>query len=180
LNETVLPSSKSLNTSEELEEERRLFYVGITRAQEYLLLLNAYSRNVFGQIVDQVPSRFLSELPSSLCLKMDIERMHSVEVSSFWQEWVNGGAVMESVMTFGSHNKSNKKHVRMDLVNGAKAHISALDATSGWKTGAFVKHAKFGQGVVLKVEKANDQDFYLTVAFKAGQKKLLSSYLKQV
>lgn len=164
LNESVLPSSKSLNTNDELEEERRLFYVGITRAKEYLLLLNAYVRNSFGQIVEQVPSRFLSELPSDMCYKVDIEKMHAVEATRLLQEWVCDGINTEpKILTFGK-----------TVITPAKTSLGA------WKTGSVVRHDKFGQGTIIKVEKASDQNFYLTVAFKAGQKKLLSSFVKRV
>ena len=198
MNESVLPSSKSLNTNDELEEERRLFYVGITRAQEYLLLLNAYARNSFGQIVEQVPSRFLSELPSNLCYKVDVEKMHAVEVTRLWQEWIGGGLDLQPrVLTFGRSNRSlSNIHEPVEMVRQAhhervhytahpepiveNTHFSPEKALGGWKTGTAVRHDKFGQGVIIKVEKANDQDFYLTVAFKIGQKKLLSSFIKRV
>lgn len=173
LNETVLPSAKSLNTNEELEEERRLFYVGITRAQEYLLLLSAYMRNSFGQIVEQVPSRFLTELPSDHCLKVNIEKMHVVETTKLWHDWL-GGNNPNSVMTFGCNSRTSK------LTTQIRSDAAAEKTTSGWKTGAIVQHAKFGQGIITKVEKASDQDYYLTVAFKSGQKKLLSSYLTRI
>lgn len=173
LNESVLPSAKSLNTNEELEEERRLFYVGITRAQEYLLLLNAYARNSFGQIVEQVPSRFLTEIPSSHCLKVDLERMHVVEATKLWHDWLGGNST-DNVITFGKSNK----HKSSLSPNHDESVVEKTK--SGWRTGVVVLHSKFGQGIITKVEKASDQDYYLTVAFKSGQKKLLSSYLKCV
>lgn len=181
LNENILPSFKSLNTSEELEEERRLFYVGITRAQEYLLILNASTRNTFGQIVDQIPSRFLSELPSNLCLKLDIKKMHPAEVSEFWHNWTNHGKLKsDGIVTFGSSSKSDKKSHSHNLEKTKTSQAEPNKSNAAWKTGTFVQHAKFGQGVIMKAERASEQDFYLTVAFKSGQKKLLSSYLKRL
>src|ERR1700739_1076163 len=63
LEETLFPNSMSINTSEELEEERRLFYVAITRAKKKLWLTYANARYRFGQLQQNDPSRFLEELP---------------------------------------------------------------------------------------------------------------------
>jgi DNA helicase-2/ATP-dependent DNA helicase PcrA len=161
LDEGLLPSAKALNTAEALEEERRLFYVGITRAREYLLLLSASYRNTFGQVVDQIPSRFLSEIHSGLVKKFDFEKMLGTQVKQTLEEWVLGKSVQSKIVTF---SKSVKKKEQSNAASGM------------WRNGMVVTHNKFGRGVILKVEKTSD-DFYLTVAFKAGQKKLLASYV---
>jgi DNA helicase-2/ATP-dependent DNA helicase PcrA len=66
LEEEVLPHSRSLNEELELEEERRLFYVGITRGMKKLFITFTYTRNVFGNIRYSKPSRFLNELPEDV------------------------------------------------------------------------------------------------------------------
>jgi DNA helicase-2/ATP-dependent DNA helicase PcrA len=61
--ETLFPNSMSINTREELEEERRLFYVAVTRAKQKLWITYANARYRFGQLVQNEPSRFLTEMP---------------------------------------------------------------------------------------------------------------------
>ena len=225
LDEGLLPGSKSLSTSEALEEERRLFYVGITRAQEYLLLFSASYRNSYGQIVEQVSSRFLSEIPSKLVHKVDFEKMLGMQITEMLESWFSVRALPSSVMTFSKRATSGFADAKLSDArpSGTKSSLakqssnlkqnssfsglsysastskslvsnktsesvkaSRLDSGSkaeskmaGWKNGAMVAHKKFGQGVIVKVEK-NSEDFYLTVAFKCGQKKLLASYVSKV
>jgi DNA helicase-2/ATP-dependent DNA helicase PcrA len=99
--EGLLPSTKSLNAPEALEEERRLFYVGITRAQEYLLLFCANFRNTFGQIVNQVASRFVDEMPHDLVQRIDFEKMTSSQISVFFAKLLGGKPAIGNVVTFG-------------------------------------------------------------------------------
>ncbi len=192
LDEGLLPGSKSLSTSEALEEERRLFYVGITRAQEYLLLFTASYRNSYGQIVEQVASRFLSEIPSKLVHKVDFEKMLGMQITETLESWFSGRVLPSSVMTFSkpaaskptvSNPTGSKLAVSKNLVTKPSVtKSSSLDTgklMGGWRSGLMVAHKKFGQGVIVKVEK-NSEDFYLTVAFKCGQKKLLASYVSKV
>jgi DNA helicase II / ATP-dependent DNA helicase PcrA len=66
LEETIFPHKRALSDEAELEEERRLCYVGVTRAMKYLLLTHAWSRTMWGQRADAIPSRFLQEIPAEL------------------------------------------------------------------------------------------------------------------
>jgi DNA helicase-2/ATP-dependent DNA helicase PcrA len=70
LEETVFPHRRALSDDAELEEERRLFYVGVTRAMRYLALTHAWSRTLWGQRVEAIASRFLQEVPSELILDL--------------------------------------------------------------------------------------------------------------
>jgi DNA helicase-2/ATP-dependent DNA helicase PcrA len=90
LEEGLLPSSRSLNAHEALEEERRLMYVGITRAEERLILCNAHSRLTFGQITDQAPSRFLTELPRALIKSIDLEETSFSAAMTTFDRWISG------------------------------------------------------------------------------------------
>lgn len=190
LDEGLLPGSKSLSTSEALEEERRLFYVGITRAQEYLLLFTASYRNSYGQIVEQVSSRFLSEIPSKLIYKVDFEKMLGMQITETLESWFSSRALPSSVMTFSKRATLDSVPEKHSITKSSASKPSASKSLSakqnateklmdGWRSGLMVVHKKFGQGVIVKVEK-NSEAFYLTVAFKCGQKKLLSSYVSKV
>lgn len=72
IEEGLLPSSRSLTNSDSIEEERRLLYVGVTRAREHLILTHARARNTYGQINDQVPSRFINEIATSIDQQIDL------------------------------------------------------------------------------------------------------------
>ena len=87
LEDGLLPHSRSLESGEELEEERRLFYVGLTRAREKAFLSLARRRNLFGSFRDTVPSRFLYDLPSSLVNWKDAppRRRNSGRKKSLWR-----------------------------------------------------------------------------------------------
>lgn len=87
LEETVLPSSRSLESREDIEEERRLFYVGITRAREYLLITHALTRSTYGQRATQEASRFLRELPDKEVLCNDFSDMYSNEMTRIVNHW---------------------------------------------------------------------------------------------
>jgi len=208
LEEGLLPNSKSLNTTDELEEERRLFYVGITRAKEFLLILNAGYRNSFGQITDQAASRFLTEIPKKLIQSLDVEKLHGSQVRSHFAQW-QGGIITTNMVTFGSiptqektvktsansyfrtkptskpagkpagkaqTNKSSSPYV---LRTGTGENNSAGSNLGGWKKNDLVRHQSFGSGIIMKVEKADGDSYYITALFKTGQKKVLSSFLEK-
>jgi len=186
LEEGLLPNSKSLNTTDELEEERRLFYVGITRAKEFLLLLNAGYRNSFGQITDQAPSRFLSEIPKKLIQTLDVEKLHSSQVRSHFAQW-QGGQMATSMVTFGSEQEktsiktsTNKPQTNKKQFHASsQVHAAGASTMGGFKKNDLVRHQSFGSGIIIKIEKADGDNYYITALFKTGQKKVLSSFLEK-
>lgn len=174
--ENILPSSKSLTGNEELEEERRLFYVGITRAKNYLLWLSAGYRNTFGQIVDQIPSRFITEVPKALIQTRNFENEHNSQIRSFFDQWLGKPcANTGGIVTFGPARQTSPLHK-----STAQSHTQKAPASVGWRKDQKVRHVKFGFGIVTKVEKADGDEFYITAIFKNGQKTLLSSFLEKI
>jgi|SaaInlLV_10m_DNA_2_1039722.scaffolds.fasta_scaffold00908_4 DNA helicase II / ATP-dependent DNA helicase PcrA len=169
LEEGLLPSSRSLETTTELEEERRLFYVGVTRAKERLLLLRAFARNTYGQISDQVISRFLTEIPRSLVQTTDISEMRMFEIRSLLSQWLTGKTTQSSIKTFGNKQISNK----------TKTFTPSSTGTA-WKKYQPVMHKKFGIGTVKKLEKKDATEYYLTIMFKCGEKRISSSFIKSL
>ena len=149
----VFPHYRSMGDSAELEEERRLAYVGITRARERLYLCNAWSRTLFGTTSYNPPSRFLGEIPNDLLRELEGESEDGGRV-------IGGGGgswIREAVTTGG--------RVPVD--------VSAGDT---------VLHDKWGEGVVVAVS-GTGTDAEATVIFEdAGQKRLLLAYapLKKV
>ncbi len=90
LEETILPSNKSLESREDIEEERRLFYVGITRAREYLLITRALTRSTYGQRNAQDASRFLNELPEQEIIHIDASNMFPSQLGNSLRSWLDG------------------------------------------------------------------------------------------
>jgi len=171
LEEGILPSSKSLNSLQSLEEERRLFYVGMTRAKERLILTHANYRNNFGQICDQVVSRFLTEVPSKLVQYVDISQSHPIQIQSLVSKWL-GKKTKSDLLTF-------KDFFKPKTTKSTKKSFKASQTTT-WRKNQTVVHKKFGTGLIKKVERKNSDEYYLTVLFKTGEKKLLSSFLKRI
>jgi len=171
LEEGLLPTSRALQQDNALEEERRLFYVGITRAKERLLLLHTKYRYSYGQMVDQSPSRFLHEIPPSLPHD-DCSYWKQIQVRTFFADWF-GIKKQTSVMTFrGAHSVIKKKgQSKKNITN----HFYA-----GWKKNQPVIHKKYGTGIIKVVEKKEKNKIYITVLFKCGRKKILSDYLQTV
>jgi DNA helicase-2/ATP-dependent DNA helicase PcrA len=168
LEENLFPSARSLNAQEDLEEERRLMYVGMTRAKERLVLLNASSRVIFGQCSRQVPSRFLSEIKSELVQTVDLEETSTQELKNFFEE----SFLIDGVDVKARKEKSKKERGPRKQIQNQKKKPEAL-----WPAKQPVMHEKFGVGVVLKAEKATGDDYHVTVLFKSGKKKILSSFL---
>jgi len=166
LDEGLLPSTKSLNTNEELEEERRLMYVGMTRAKQHLVLTNAFSRFTFGHIVDQAPSRFLDEIPRSLLQTITIDQNNINQAQSFFDHWFTRGT-----LTPVSVAKKPTSTVKT-------ATTATARRLPTWTKNKVVYHAKFGVGIVSEIERAPEDDFYITVLFKAGKKKILGRFLE--
>lgn len=105
LEEGLLPSSRSMASMETLEEERRLFYVGITRAKERLLLTHSRYRYAYRTMTDQRPSRFLNELPKELVQHEDASYWKQMEFRALFSTWMGARATAPAsspVMTFGT------------------------------------------------------------------------------
>ena len=101
LEETVLPSSRSMESREDIEEERRLFYVGITRAREYLLISHALTRSTYGQRASQEASRFLRELPDKEINATDFSDMYSNEITRTINTWFGNKQAAPKFIKFG-------------------------------------------------------------------------------
>jgi DNA helicase-2/ATP-dependent DNA helicase PcrA len=139
--EGLLPHIRSMDSEEEMEEERRLCYVGITRAEDRLYLLRAFRRRLMGGSAPTVPSRFLSEIPSEL---------------------INAPAVPKEQSPWGRWAPKTPDVSKEGLA---------------FRAGDRVRHQKFGDGIVVNCQKADD-DQEVTVVFKgdAGVKRLLLSF----
>ena len=156
LEEGVFPLSRALMEESELEEERRLAYVGITRAEEALYLTNAFSRTLYGRTQYNRPSRFVEEIDQEL-LEVQGMRPTPKQTSPFTSRTAKP-AYKQPVTTV----------------------VSSKTATGGesncWKAGDKVNHKKWGIGTVVRVN-GTAKDLELDVAFPSqGVKRLLAAF----
>lgn len=157
MEEGIFPLSRAAMDEEELEEERRLAYVGITRAEEKLYLTNAYSRTLYGRTNANPESRFIEEID---------EKMLEYEDSQ-----------SEQFMPFRSHQKRREKNSRKRAFSTPYTPTGASGAEKvEWRLGDKVQHKKWGQGTVVAVSGEGD-DMQLDIAFPSeGVKKLLAAF----
>jgi DNA helicase II / ATP-dependent DNA helicase PcrA len=166
LEEGLFPHSRSLMEAAQLEEERRLFYVGMTRAEHKLYLTSARFRRYFGNMDQQVsePSRFLSEIPKELIEEVG-ERRRKPGVKYEGTSYNTVDAVMK--VLGGSQKQSTPAY---------KPPPAKNKSAGAWTLGTRVKHAKYGYGTILRTEGSGD-DLKLTVSFIShGLKKMIAKY----
>jgi len=165
LEETLLPSSRSLENDDALEEERRLFYVGITRAKEHLLLTRAKHRYTYGRMVDQRASRFLHEIPPHLVNTDDCSYWKSYQIKPYFTDWLDG------VPPVFQHAPKT-----ISIVPAMEPRAN----TRHFRPNQPVSHATYGMGIVQKIEEKSDETTYVTVKFKTGSKKIVSTFLRSI
>lgn len=155
LEEGVFPLSRALMEESELEEERRLAYVGITRAEEALYLTNAFSRTLYGRTQYNRPSRFVEEIDQEL---LEIEGMRPTPKKT----------PVFAKKTAYSYKQPETAVVSSKSVTGGEKN--------SWKPGDKVKHKKWGLGTVVRVS-GTSKDLELDVAFPSqGVKRLLAAF----
>lgn len=174
LEEGSFPSTHSVYQPEAIEEERRLFYVGITRAREYLLLSTARYRYTFGTMTDQISSRFLDEIPESSAPRYDTSYWQEPQFQEFFASWFGTKTAIaaSTVLTFGSAKKIPTSVAPIITERHAKS-------TTGWKKNQPVKHKTFGVGVIQEVNKKG-ADTFITAKFKSGDKKIKAEFLEKI
>jgi DNA helicase-2/ATP-dependent DNA helicase PcrA len=158
LEEGIFPGNQSIyGGNEEIEEERRLAYVAITRAKKKLYVTHTVMRMLFGSTTRNFPSRFLKEIPEELCVKTGyLPKSYTIS---------------QSAPTFSSSS------------NAARSSFSATKTTTNvvsadYSVGQTVSHKTFGQGMILSV-KPMGNDCLLEIAFdKVGTKKLMAGFAK--
>lgn len=158
MNEGLLPHSRSLEDPDGMEEERRLCYVGITRAAERLYLLRTFRRTQYGSLEFSEPSRFLADIPPHLVQGQPERTARQTGLDLGAGRFVRRGPLGASV--FPSTGRET----------------SPVSSAPRFKTGDKVSHNAFGEGVVVE-SKVSGEDEELTVAFKGqGIKRLMASF----
>ena len=184
LEENLFPSQMSLNSRADLEEERRLFYVAVTRAEKKLHISYATSRFKFGTLVNCEPSRFLDEIdPKYLEIELP-KKSFTSNPSSFENErtsWKSKTAEAPQATDVFSKPKPAAQKVKTTSLL-SKAHVPSAgfkpEDTSNLQVGEVVEHERFGFGKVINLE-GNKPDVKATIFFKEiGQKQLLLKFAK--
>ena len=188
MEEGIFPGYKSIGEPVALEEERRLFYVGITRAKQYLYLTCAKHRTIFGSTSYNQISRFVEEIPDEL-LEGYQEAVNYKQTNNFEDtgyRWSYGAG--QSVKTYKIDNNSstsitNEKNkftyrtaesflasIKEGNINNSKVDINQ------YKENQRVHHKKFGDGVITKIEQEGD-DLKIDINFdKVGHKRLMAKF----
>jgi len=194
IEETLFPNSMSINTREELEEERRLFYVAVTRAKQRLWLTYANSRYRFGQLVQNEPSRFIDEMPEDSIDKTYAGGGARNHAGSEWGSAYErmqrgfGNASQQAANKYGPAPAKKPASSRPEylpiqpLAPKVVAHIPSADFTpsdtSSLEVGQKVEHQKFGFGVVKAME-GSAHNPVATIDFaQNGEKKIMLNYAK--
>ncbi|MGO4294193.1 ATP-dependent helicase [Chitinophaga sp. RAB17] len=188
LEETLFPSGMSINTREELEEERRLFYVAITRAKARLWLTYANSRYRFGNLVQNEPSRFLEEMPEKF-----IDRSYAGGGSvrnafggGNTSGWSNSNNMFDRIQKKTPAQQSQpvaQKPAAKPTFSGATTHVPSDNFTpddpAGMEPGMQVEHQKFGFGTIAAMEGAPNNRIATIIFPKGGgEKKIMLNYAK--
>mgnify|MGYP001044969397 CR=1 FL=1 len=193
--EMLFPNVMSINTREELEEERRLFYVATTRAKEKLWLTYANMRYRFGQLVQNEPSRFLQEIPAEYVDKSyagvgarnqeaenvnrkfrtveDNFEYNDIKKNSKSQTWNYKQQGKSQPSSYVANNPTRTKNIQ----HIPSSNFTPSD-TSNLKIGQQVEHQKFGFGSVIKIE-GSAHNPIATIQFElSGEKKIMLNYAK--
>jgi len=167
MEEGVFPHVRSLTEPAELEEERRLCYVGITRARERLYLTHAWCRTLFGGTQYNPPSRFLDEVPEQLIQESSASR--SRQRSGRSSEGRPGGWGSTSWAPPG-RERAVERATHSSAPTPTRAH------ELGFKVGDDVRHNVWGDGVVLHIEGAGEKAEAVVHFASVGEKRLLLSW----
>ena len=177
MEENVFPLSRAAEDEDELEEERRLAYVGITRAEKVLFLTNANSRLLYGKTNYNRPTRFLNEINSSL---LDYQGLARPANTSFKASYVNGKAVQFGQgMSLAQALQERKRQAAPSSISSSQLpfgkNAAANQPTIDWAIGDIAHHKKWGDGTVLEVSGSGSSQ-ELKINFpEVGLKKLLAS-----
>lgn len=195
MEEGIFPWYKSIGEPKELEEERRLCYVGITRAKEHLFLTCSKQRTIFGSTSCNQVSRFLREIPSDLLDGYDETLGEKKESSNTFGDskysWTYGSKDNGNIKTYkidknepkvvaASSNSNNNgfmfRTAESFLNNLTKKSSGSNVDLSQYKAGVRIYHKKFGEGVISNVEPEGD-DLKVDIQFdKVGHKRLMAKF----
>ena len=159
MEEGLFPSARSMEKMDDLEEERRLCYVAITRAKKQLYITGAKDRTLYGQTTHQINSRFLDEIPKEYLVE-------------------DGMTVADSFTSSVTKIPILTKKATTNVFGTITKATSQASGIIDFEPGERVRHKKFGDGTVTAVQKF-EKDAMLEIAFDSGDKKrLMAAFAK--
>jgi DNA helicase-2/ATP-dependent DNA helicase PcrA len=173
--EGLFPHSRALVDANELEEERRLAYVGITRAQERLFLTHAWSRQQFGTTQYNPPSRFLEEIPEELIEHQGNVQNRPKARTTRDDDW--GG---RKVSSFDPDDEFRERQVDAAMAAGRSAAQRPPQPSNsqeiGLRVGDMVEHSVFGEGIIIDITGSGDKTEAVINFREKGRKHLLLAW----
>jgi len=166
--EGILPSTHAWS-DEGVEEERRLLYVGITRARERLIITHSAMRHMYGRVNSQLASRFIENIPDALAPLTDIAGWYSHRITTDITNWFE--------LTPCHQKKSSPEIPPLTFNNTIGASQQKISATITWRVAQRVKHTQFGIGTIVFIE-ASSTTPRLTIKFPHGIKKISASFVQ--
>ncbi len=191
LEDGLLPHSRSLEDGEELAEERRLFYVGITRAKDQVYISHAFRRTYFGDTSVSVPSRFLGDIPEDLMEGNGAakRRQQSISRASTWSSgWSNKRSTTSRSVSPGNesgygripptppHEPDHSQLPRPRYLEQDAQQERA--AGPQYRSGQRVRHAKFGEGMVIETKMTGNDEEVVVAFAELGVKRLIASFAR--
>ena len=179
MEENVFPLSRASEDPDELEEERRLAYVGITRAEKILYLTNANSRLLFGRTSYNRPTRFINEISSDLLTYQGLARPAN---TSFKASYTSGNTTFGQGMSLAQALQERKRNTAPTSIQSSglpfgqfASNSKSSSSETSWSIGDIALHKKWGEGTVLEVSGSGATQ-ELKISFpEVGLKKLLAS-----
>jgi len=174
----ILPHRRSMEDEEQMEEERRLCYVGMTRAKERLYLTRAFRRGFRGGIEPSGPSQFLDDIPEELMVTRSATRVGTAGAGAgAWPSGPSRPATPGSKVQTGRTGNGKAQEAPKVVRRRAGSSGPPKPQPAALKTGDKIRHPKFGEGMVMST-KLSGTDTEVTVAFSDGQgiKRLLLSF----
>ena len=188
MEEGLFPSKKSIEEDESTEEERRLCYVGITRAKDRLFLTNTTKRTLYGMTTYSYPSRFVDEISEELLddiSKENVSRNKRKQEKYLDNEYSKVEGIISRLDSgYGKIDSKATSKAKFGMsvdnflknITGNTTNIVKEKKNINYTVGMRVKHKKFGEGYIEKIEPEGD-DFKLEIMFdKFGFKRLMANY----
>ena len=176
LEENIFPSPMCVNSVRELEEERRLLYVAITRAEKHCILTCAQNRFRYGRMESDTPSRFIKDFDPSL-LRVEGGRSFHAEIPSYRSPYGGTRQPQQNPRPVATQFVADPKPRLVPVRHETPLPQSAI-GDIGLKEGNVIEHQRFGVGTVVKVEDSGE-NAKATVTFKnAGTKQLLLKFAR--
>ncbi len=173
----IFPAARSNDGGEQLEEERRLCYVGMTRAMEKLYLSHARRRRVYGSYQFNPPSRFVGEIPDHLLADVAKKPLHATSkhnLASLFEQLPAQAPPAETASTPTSSPSVDAEPVPDQPVIEVEPSVPVVDDTL--RIGSRVRHARFGVGTVRRLEGSGDKQKVIVYFNRFGPKRLLLKF----